>query len=96
LEKRGLVRREPDRRDGRFTNAILTDTGFRYLADAAPGHVEQVRRLVFDVLDDDTQQALRRAAAAIARHLDHDCAASVDACDAVVDGPEEHRGAAGG
>ncbi len=28
LEERGLVRREPDRTDGRFTNAILTETGF--------------------------------------------------------------------
>ena len=27
LEERGLVRREPDPADGRFTNAILTDQG---------------------------------------------------------------------
>jgi DNA-binding MarR family transcriptional regulator len=27
LEKRGFVRREPDRTDGRFTNAILTEKG---------------------------------------------------------------------
>jgi DNA-binding MarR family transcriptional regulator len=38
LAERGLVRREPDPTDGRFTNAILTDDGFRALADAAPGH----------------------------------------------------------
>src|SRR6185503_14995130 len=43
LEKRGLVRRQPDPTDGRFTNAILTDTGFQTLADAAPGHVAHVR-----------------------------------------------------
>jgi len=36
LEGRGLVRREPDPSDGRFTNAILTDKGFQTLADAAP------------------------------------------------------------
>jgi len=72
LEKRGLVRREPDPEDGRFTNAILTDAGYTYLVEVAPGHVEQVRRLVFDVLDDDTQRALRKAAAAIAEHLDRD------------------------
>ena len=29
LEERGLVRREPDPADGRFTNAVLTDQGFR-------------------------------------------------------------------
>src|ERR1700723_2010483 len=39
LEERGLVRREPDPADGRFTNAILTDKGFDTLAEAAPGHV---------------------------------------------------------
>src|ERR1700729_3582645 len=37
LEDRGFVRREPDATDGRFTNAILTDTGFDALVDAAPG-----------------------------------------------------------
>jgi DNA-binding MarR family transcriptional regulator len=46
LEARGLMRREPDPSDGRFTNAILTDEGFRTLADAAPGHVAHVRSLV--------------------------------------------------
>src|ERR1700691_2454822 len=35
LEQRGLVRREPDPADGRFTNAILTEQGFEELADAA-------------------------------------------------------------
>src|ERR1700738_3975577 len=28
LEPRGLIRREPDPTDGRFTNAILTDLGY--------------------------------------------------------------------
>src|SRR4249919_2293450 len=31
LEERGLVRREPDTTDGRFTNAILTRAGLRLL-----------------------------------------------------------------
>src|SRR6202453_1562899 len=39
LEGRGLLRREPDRTDGRFTNAILTENGCKTLAEAAPGHV---------------------------------------------------------
>src|SRR6201996_7774647 len=43
LEKRGLVRRNPDPGDGRFTYAVLTDEGFRVLAEAAPGHVAHVR-----------------------------------------------------
>ena len=57
LEDRGLVRREPDPADGRFTNAILTEQGFQLLADAAPGHVAHVRSLVIDVL---TPEQLRR------------------------------------
>jgi DNA-binding MarR family transcriptional regulator len=50
LEQRGWVRRTPDPADGRYTLAILTDEGRTKLAEAAPGHVEEVRRLVFDPL----------------------------------------------
>jgi DNA-binding MarR family transcriptional regulator len=65
LEKRGLVRREPDPADGRFTNAILTDAGYLYLVGAAPGHVANVRSLVFGALDRNEQHALRSAVAKI-------------------------------
>jgi DNA-binding MarR family transcriptional regulator len=64
LEGRGLVRREPDPADGRFTNAILTGNGFSALADAAPGHVAHVRSLVIDVL---TPEQLRRLGCAADR-----------------------------
>jgi DNA-binding MarR family transcriptional regulator len=57
MESRGLVRRAPDPSDGRFTNATLTDEGMRVLAEAAPGHVVFVRRIVVDVL---TPERLRR------------------------------------
>jgi DNA-binding MarR family transcriptional regulator len=57
LEARGLVRREPDPSDGRFTNAIMTDEGFKTLADAAPAHVAHVRSLVIDAL---SPEQLRR------------------------------------
>ncbi|MEU7901336.1 MarR family transcriptional regulator [Actinoplanes sp. NPDC049118] len=50
LEKRGWVRRELDRADGRYTNAILTDEGYAKVVATAPGHVDDVRRLVVDVL----------------------------------------------
>jgi DNA-binding MarR family transcriptional regulator len=50
LESRGLVRREPDPTDGRFTNAILTKIGYAKLVATAPGHVAAVRELVFDQL----------------------------------------------
>lgn len=48
LERRGLVRRQPDPTDGRYTLATLTAEGADLVAKAAPGHVETVRRLVFD------------------------------------------------
>jgi DNA-binding MarR family transcriptional regulator len=66
LEERGLVRREPDPADGRFTNAILTEKGFRTLAEAAPGHVAHVRSLVIDVL---SPEQLRRLGRDANRHL---------------------------
>ena len=70
LENRGLVRREPDPTDGRFTNAILTEKGFRTLADAAPGHVAHVRSLVIDVLSPEQLRRLGRDAERILSRID--------------------------
>jgi DNA-binding MarR family transcriptional regulator len=70
LESRGLVGREPDPIDGRFTNAILTDKGFQALADAAPGHVAHVRSLVIDVLSPEQLRRLGRDADRIVSHID--------------------------
>jgi DNA-binding MarR family transcriptional regulator len=50
LEKRGWVRRCPDPTDGRYTLATLTTDGWNKVVAAAPGHVEEVRRLVFNAL----------------------------------------------
>jgi DNA-binding MarR family transcriptional regulator len=50
LESRGLVRRQPDPDDGRFTNAILTKAGYAKLVASAPAHVATVRSLVIDAL----------------------------------------------
>lgn len=61
LEKRGLVSREPDPTDGRCTHAIITAEGQELVVKAAPGHVEHVRHLVFDALDQSEQHALRGA-----------------------------------
>jgi DNA-binding MarR family transcriptional regulator len=70
LEDRGLVRREPDPTDGRFTNAILTEQGFRTLAAAAPGHVAHVRSLVIDVLSPEQLRRLGRDADRIMARID--------------------------
>ena len=70
LEKRGLVRREPDPTDGRFTNAVLTDDGFQVLAKAAPNHVTHVRSLVIDVLSPEQLRRLGRDADRIMSRID--------------------------
>ena len=70
LEDRGLVRREPDATDGRFTNAILTDSGNRVLENAAPGHVAHVRSLVIDVLSREQLRRLGQAAERILSRID--------------------------
>jgi DNA-binding MarR family transcriptional regulator len=70
LAERGLVCREADPADGRFTNAILTDKGFQTLAEAAPGHVAHVRSLVIDVLSAEQLRRLGQAADRITSRID--------------------------
>jgi DNA-binding MarR family transcriptional regulator len=50
LESWGLVRREPDASNRRYTNAILTGDGYAKLVASAPAHVSAVRQLVIDEL----------------------------------------------
>lgn len=69
LEQRELVRREPDPKDGRFTNAILTRVGLRLLTASAPGHVAKVRELVIDALSPAQLRALRTASERILERI---------------------------
>jgi DNA-binding MarR family transcriptional regulator len=50
LEERGWVRRVNCPTDRRGQIAELTEDGYAALSAAAPGHVEQVRRSLFDAL----------------------------------------------
>lgn len=75
LEKRGWVRRTPDPTDGRYTLASLTDEGWATIVEAAPGHVEAVRNLVFDPLTKAQTRHLRDICRRIGRAVDPD-----DAC----------------
>jgi DNA-binding MarR family transcriptional regulator len=52
LESQGWVRRERSPGDGRVQLAVLTDAGWDKVVEAAPGHVDEVRRLVFESLDE--------------------------------------------
>jgi DNA-binding MarR family transcriptional regulator len=67
LEQRGLVRREPDPDNGRYTNAILTEQGYATLVAAAPAHVARVRERVIDAV---TPAQLRHLAAGAERIID--------------------------
>ena len=70
LEESGWVRRESCPQDKRGQFAVLTDTGFRVLERAAPGHVEQVREMLFDTLTGEQQTALREACEVVASRLE--------------------------
>lgn len=58
MTQRGLVDRVPSDSDGRATDAILTDTGWATLQEAAPKHVAWVRRMFFTDLSDGQEDAL--------------------------------------
>jgi DNA-binding MarR family transcriptional regulator len=72
LEDRGLVERFPCPEDGRATNARLTPTGWDLVVDAAPGHVETVRRHVVAPLTPTQIKQLRGIGDAILTGLDPD------------------------
>ena len=70
LEEQGWVRREKCVDDKRGNLAVLTDDGFRVLASAAPGHVEQVRTSLFDPLTPQQVVQLREICRAVIAKLD--------------------------
>jgi DNA-binding MarR family transcriptional regulator len=53
LEKAGLITRGPSPDDERATLVTITDTGLALFARVLPGHVQVVRRLLFDPLTGD-------------------------------------------
>ncbi|MFD6097558.1 MarR family winged helix-turn-helix transcriptional regulator [Nocardiopsis flavescens] len=70
LEDEGLIRRFRRPGDRRTTIVELTDEGVRTLEDAAPGHVAEVRRVLFDVLRPEQVGQLRAIAEAMLGALD--------------------------
>lgn len=65
LEERGWVLRHECATDRRGQIAQLTDEGFAALAAAAPGHVDQVRKSLIDVLTPEQVRQLGEISAAI-------------------------------
>ncbi len=88
LEERGWVERLDCPTDRRGQVARLTDVGFRALEAAAPAHVEQVRRSLFDRITAEQVAQLAAISAAIAagEHGDASC------CPATCDAESEESG----
>jgi DNA-binding MarR family transcriptional regulator len=78
LEEKNWVRRTPDPVDGRYTLAILTDDGWHKVVATAPGHVNEVRRLVFDPLTKTQTNQLTTIGQRIMRAIDPDDRCLVD------------------
>jgi DNA-binding MarR family transcriptional regulator len=72
LEENGWVRRRPCENDKRGQLAELTDAGMAGLEAAAPGHVEAVRRGLFDALSPEQVAALRGISDTLVAHLSNE------------------------
>nr|BFE79119.1 hypothetical protein GCM10020093_017200 [Planobispora longispora] len=70
MQRRGLVERQECADDGRGAFVSLTATGREAITAAAPGHVETVRSLFFDILDPGQVDALRRLSTQVLARLD--------------------------
>ncbi len=87
LEERGWVQRTDCEADRRGQFARLTDAGFAALVAAAPSHVEQVRRSLFDRITPEQASQLSAIMAAIAAAgvADSESAGCPLACDVEAD-----------
>jgi len=65
LEAEHLVARERTCTDGRGVFATLTDAGMAKLVEAAPSHVESVRKIFIDAVTPEDFEAIGRAMAAV-------------------------------
>lgn len=68
MRARGLVRSEKCASDGRGSHVSLTPEGRQAIEEAAPRHVEAVRELFFDALDEDQVAALRQITTQVQAH----------------------------
>jgi DNA-binding MarR family transcriptional regulator len=85
LEERGWVERQDCETDRRGQFARLTDAGFAALAAAAPSHVEQVRRALFDRITPEQARQLHAIMTAVAAGGVPDAGSCPLACGADAD-----------
>ena len=69
MEQRGLVVREECGTDGRGAYVVLTGAGLRAVEEAAPGHVESVRRNFIDLLTEAQLDAFAEVTSAVVDRL---------------------------
>lgn len=74
LERQGYLRRTRCGGPGRRTTATLTQAGFDKVAEAAPGHVATVRRVLVDAVDPGELETLRVVGGAVLARIDPDAA----------------------
>ena len=72
LEKKGWVTRSADPDDGRYTVATLTDAGYDKVVATAPGHVEQVQKVLFDPLTKSQVQQIHTIGQRILKRIKED------------------------
>jgi DNA-binding MarR family transcriptional regulator len=70
MAKRGLVARQECAEDGRGAFVVITPAGREVIAEAAPRHVGEVRRLFIDPLTPDELQAFARVADRVVDRLE--------------------------
>ncbi|MQY20313.1 MarR family winged helix-turn-helix transcriptional regulator [Nocardia macrotermitis] len=70
LVRAGWAERVNCEDDGRGVWAVLTDAGWAKLVETAPGHVDTVRRQLFDALSPDEVGQLGDVLSRIVEHLD--------------------------
>jgi DNA-binding MarR family transcriptional regulator len=85
MQQRGLIERSNCSEDRRGAFVVLTDKGRETVVDAAPRHVEAVRRYVFDALSPEQGEALGAIASRVAELVDAACAGREDTCDDTCD-----------
>jgi len=70
MQRRGLIERRECTDDGRGAFIVLTEIGRKTIEAVAPGHVDAVRRLFFDVLSAGDVEALERLATRVLDRLE--------------------------
>jgi DNA-binding MarR family transcriptional regulator len=70
MERRGHIARELCPDDGRGALVVLTPEGRSAIEQAAPGHVECVRQVMFDVLTSDQVEAFESVAQTVLNQIE--------------------------